>query len=148
MSLGLPGITPWLKPRVRGVEKVTTIWSWCSPEFVLLQCHGCLYQRAPWQQKTGCGRENQLRNNLRKTHTHMKRLWWQFGRLLKIWIVDVDYWMSFADIFIWLFFGLKPNCQTWDFFQFTLNGLHWAKKNQISCDICAVVIPHNMAGKL
>ena len=82
--------------------------------------------------KEHLGKKNWLRKRNQlldfSENTHMKSLWWQFGRLLKIWIVDVDYWMSFADLFILLFFGLKPNCQTWDFFQSTLNGLYWAKK--------------------
>lgn len=76
--------------------------------------------------KTGRGRETSC-SIYGKT-----RIWRVYGDnledFLKIWIVGVGYWISFADLFIWLFLGLKPNCQTWDFFRSTLNGLHWAKK--------------------
>ena len=133
-----PGFEVWRRWLRYGDGAAPNLSSF-SPTDVCTKEHLGNKKRAA-EERTSCG-------TIYGKHTHMKSLWWQFGRLLEIWIVDVDYWMSFADIFIWLFFGLKPNCQTWDVFQSTLNGLHWAKKNQITSDICAMVIS-NMAGKL
>ena len=126
--LGVPGITLDVKPRgfevwrrwLRYGNGAAPNLSSFSPTDVCTKEH---LGNKNWLRK-----RNQLQKKYGK-HTYEEFMVDNFGRLLKILIVGVDYWMSFADLlFILLFFGLKPNLQTWNFLQSTLNGLHWAQK--------------------
>ena len=97
MSLGVPGITPWQSPRVRGVEKVTTIWSWCSPEFVLLQSRGCLYQRAPWQKKLAAEEKPAARFFGKHTYEEFMVTIWKTSE-------NMDSWCWLLNVFCWLIY--------------------------------------------